>query len=210
MESRHLLAGFSFFDSAFVLSDSRLGFGGAESARRKASSLIRLASFSGLFSLGSFRMRNVSPYPKIGRCIYCDYAGPKADLTTEHIIPKALNGKRQLREASCRECAKETGRLESFVTGNMFATVRTARGDYSRNAKKRKTETPLLVKGTDGAFEELPLLIKGEHPAPLFMPHLPTPGVLDGRDPNAKWGEIRTGCWLQPVRTNKLPEGPVT
>ncbi|MCY0146213.1 hypothetical protein OEG84_00385 [Hoeflea sp. G2-23] len=49
MEARHLLAGFSFFFSAFALSDSRLGFGGVDNARRNAASRLSSVLLSSSF-----------------------------------------------------------------------------------------------------------------------------------------------------------------
>jgi 5-methylcytosine-specific restriction endonuclease McrA len=50
-----------------------------------------------------------------GECIYCGALAKDVELTDEHIIPFSLGGKAVIREGSCRECARETAKLENEI-----------------------------------------------------------------------------------------------
>lgn len=79
--------------------------------------------------------------PDIGKCIYC---GAAENLTTEHIIPYGLNGKRVLLRASCRACARITSSFEREVLRETLSGIRAVLNIRSR--KKKNKLRPLFVK----------------------------------------------------------------
>jgi len=60
---------------------------------------------------------------EIGECVYC---GAKENLANEHIVPLALGGNLVLQNASCRSCAKITGKFEQRVLRGFMMDARTA------------------------------------------------------------------------------------
>jgi hypothetical protein len=146
--------------------------------------------------------------PRYGRCIYCSYDGPADKLSDEHTIPKSLDGKRQLLLASCPKCCDVTKALEGYVSGKMLGTFRTARGVYTRHKKNRRLEAIQRVR-LRGELEDVVLRIKDEHTAPLFLPHLPLPGILDGDDLSDRWECHEYGIWVRNLNTTKLPAGRI-
>lgn len=153
-------------------------------------------------------IRNVSPYPTIGRCVYC--FSSDGQLTSEHIIPKALDGKKQLLKASCTRCQTTTKELEGLVCGKMLGDFRAARGVYSR-PRKQPRRTIATFEFRDGPnIRAVPLNLKDQHPAPLFLPHFPLPAILSGEEPAITWGPIKMGTWIRnDLHSPLLPNGTI-
>ncbi|WP_337267877.1 HNH endonuclease [Oryzifoliimicrobium ureilyticus] len=153
--------------------------------------------------------KNVSPYPLIGKCIYCGADDLAAGLTDEHVIPKSLGGKHQLREATCVKCTDITKRIEGYITGSHLAVFRTAANVFTRHKKNRRTEFPQLLR-TDNGLKEVMLDAKTEHPAPLSLPHFNLPGLLHEKGSAENWGDVGIGFWIKhEISTPKLPTGRV-
>jgi hypothetical protein len=91
--------------------------------------------------------RNQSPYPFIGRCIYCGNTDP-ADLSDEHCVPESLNGAFKLLKASCGACRDMTSEFEGNVTHHALGKLRAAM-QYKTKSKRKKTRAkhyPVEVK----------------------------------------------------------------
>lgn len=82
-------------------------------------------------------------FTRIQTCIYC--FTQEAELTDEHIVPYALNGRWVLREASCTECNKLTTRFERNVCRELLASTRAYHEFQTRRPKERPTHVPLTV-----------------------------------------------------------------
>ena len=115
-------------------------------------------------------------YGPIGHCIYC---GADEDLSREHIVPAGLHGSAVIQMASCRSCAKITGRIErSVLRGPMWA-VRLLRKLRSRRPGDAPTSERLtVIRG--GVEKELDLPID-EYPVLLHFPHFDPPTYLTGQ-----------------------------
>lgn len=86
--------------------------------------------------------RNQSPYPFIGKCIYC---GTTDDLTDEHTVPYSLNGLLKLRKASCKACAKITSSFEGSFTHDTLEVARAVMQYKTRDPKSRRESYPTEV-----------------------------------------------------------------
>jgi hypothetical protein len=75
-------------------------------------------------------------------CIYC---GSKVDLTDEHVMPYALGGNLVLKKSSCRECAKETGKLEQRLLRGHWWPYRLCLGLPSRTSHKEIRDLPIKI-----------------------------------------------------------------
>ncbi len=109
-------------------------------------------------------------YPPVGRCIYCSKT---ADLRKEHILAFGLSGTAILPKASCRDCAKITGRLEEMVLRGPMWPLRVFRDLKSRTKHKDAPKTlPLMAirRGEESTvnlpIDEYPILIM----FPIFAP----------------------------------------
>jgi hypothetical protein len=117
------------------------GWGSVLSARLRASSRRRIASFAFWISGRSLRIfRTViiapnAPIPKydpVHKCIYCDAEVYSTDpggrlhpLGGEHIIAEALGGTIELLLASCQKCERATGSIvENDVLGRTLKALR--------------------------------------------------------------------------------------
>jgi hypothetical protein len=86
-----------------------------------------------------------------GRCIYCGTDSDPGALQREHIIPYGLNGTLILPRASCPDCSKVTGALETFCLQHMFIDARTHLGLASRSHRRNKKPRPAPGSGFPGA-----------------------------------------------------------
>lgn len=120
---------------------------------------------------------------KAGVCIYCgatEYIpGTGQRLSDEHIVARGLDGTLILDEASCRECAKQTGEnTENFVLrGGMLAPRRQL---HLRGRKRKRDEKDYdLVCEVAGKEVRLrfPLM---EHPSILFIVGFNSPRAIGG------------------------------
>lgn len=85
-------------------------------------------------------------FPRVGKCIYC---GSVEDLTDEHVLPLGLSGTAVLPDASCKECAKITGRFEQDVLRGPMQQVRVFRELKSRTKHRDAPKTKELQIATD-------------------------------------------------------------
>lgn len=104
----------------------------------------------------------------IGYCIYC---GSTEALTREHIVPFGLSGEAVLPKASCRKCARITGRFEEDVLRGPMRTVRILKRLRSRTKHTGAPQTARLtvLRGEIEEEVELPL---DQYPVMLHFPVL--------------------------------------
>lgn len=74
-------------------------------------------------------------YEPVGICIYCGDTHSK--LTDEHIIPFGLAGEHVLPQASCKTCAKITGRFEGVVLRSVLGDLRMRNNFPTRRPHER-------------------------------------------------------------------------
>ena len=125
-------------------------------------------------------------YPPVGRCIYCGSA--EGQLSDEHIMPLALNGRLILPKASCEACQKRTQKIEEVCTAEkwgMFYPLRARFKLRSRNGWKSRRDLLTEVLPSDGTrnrqrFEcdSFPTVCWGIESAPA--------GILLGMEPTNK------------------------
>lgn len=126
-------------------------------------------------------------FPPFNACIYCgDSSGALSD---EHIIPYALDGRLELPRAVCASCQKITWWPENECLGKTFSAARAKANIRTRRPKARPIEFAVGV--YDGVSSELPMNLGDSnfrwknlpleiHPAPIFLPTWPRPGLLTG------------------------------
>jgi len=85
-------------------------------------------------------------FPSVGKCIYC---GSMEDLTDEHVLPLGLSGTAVLPDASCKDCAKITGRFEQDVLRGPMQQLRVFRELKSRTKHRDAPKTKELLIATD-------------------------------------------------------------
>jgi hypothetical protein len=114
-------------------------------------------------------------YAPVGVCIFC---GGTEDLTDEHIMPFGLGGNLILPDASCRTCAKVTGRIERVVLRGPLRPIRVFRGIQSRRRHRdAPTSLPLRVMFADEW--ETVYLPHHEYPLMLNFHVFAPPGLGD-------------------------------
>jgi len=129
-------------------------------------------------------------YAPVGKCIYCG----EVPFSDEHIIPFALAGDAAiLPAASCKHCAKITGKIEHKIFRNMIGNTRIKLGAPTRRPKDRPKEIKVRVGKWAGGSVESPgsitptgtITIDASN-VPLLYPALKFPrmGCLLGRDPD--------------------------
>lgn len=139
-------------------------------------------------------LSNVSiKYPAVGRCIYCGDEGSK--LSTEHIVPFALEGRLELPEASCGKCALETGRIEQFLARDIAKPFRAKHKFRTRRKSQMPESFSLFVKRGDETIGATVPIEK--HPGTLLLPIFSSPRLLLGeeRHPDPLW---TIGVWHYP------------
>lgn len=77
-------------------------------------------------------------YPTFGVCIYCGRSA--VELSDEHILPYSLFGVHVIEKASCRECAKVTGKFEQDVSRGLWRDFRTSYGAPTRRKSDRRID----------------------------------------------------------------------
>lgn len=148
-----------------------------------------------------------SPYPYIGKCIYCGKTESIAEkLTDEHVIPFSLGGREILRSASCEACQVEINKFETYFTRELIGDFRSANKIKSRKKHKKRTHSKATIR-LDGEQKKVVTLPITEHPAPLHLPHFPQPGFFSGNAKEEDWPELSWGTWSRNFRTNQLPLG---
>lgn len=120
-------------------------------------------------------------YGPVGRCIYC---GSSDELTDEHTFPYGLGGSAILPKASCRSCAKITGRFEQSVMRGPMQQVRVFRGIQSRSKHRDAPKHKVIdVTGKDGKKEAVRFSF-ADAPVAYTCPIFTVPAFLnpDGYD----------------------------
>jgi hypothetical protein len=126
-------------------------------------------------------------YDPVGNCIYCP--DPVGKLTKEHVVPFGLAGDSViLPKASCKKCAKVTGKVEQYCLRNMLGNFRIAIGSPTRRPEERpqtiSVRTGRLTDDWSRVENVQTIEIK---PTDLIMfPSFTFPGagILEGRDPS--------------------------
>lgn len=117
----------------------------------------------------------------VQKCIYCGESQP--ELTTEHILPLALDGQLLLSGASCNACQRIIDRFENRLINGPFHALRLRMKSTRRKKKKKKGHqrrpedaAPILVgKPPDLKTEVIPI---EDHPALFGLPDLAPCGRL--------------------------------
>jgi len=121
-----------------------------------------------------------------GECIYCGALAKDVELTDEHIIPFSLGGKAVIREGSCRECARETAKLENEIAHKVLWEFRAHVKSPTRRKKSRPTELPFTysIAGGERLTKSVPIV---DHPFFTPMPVWGRPGLLTGKQPTTEF-----------------------
>lgn len=133
-------------------------------------------------------------YPPVNRCIYCDSAEGK--LSSEHIVPFGLLGRHELPEASCRDCAEKTGRIENIVLKDYMGGFRSRMQFPNRRGRKRNY--PLKCYefiGSDNSFRAVEIS-PDEYPKTLFLPKLSRPGMFLTPEQNRRIASAPLEWWI--------------
>lgn len=109
----------------------------------------------------------------VGYCIYC---GSTENLTTEHVVPFFMGGTLELPKASCRACAKITGRFEGAVGRGMLQAYRVKNNGPTRRPKERPTHLPLRIV-REGVTENL-MVLAADHPGTFALPVFEPPRLM--------------------------------
>jgi hypothetical protein len=152
-------------------------------------------------------------YPAKGICIYCGATKYSAlsekPLTTEHIMPVALNGDLELPESSCLKCERITGRTEQLALQGVYRGLRARLGYKHRHKKEQPTTLPVFIPVAEGKDTKLDIPVD-EYPHVHFFLSLGTPGRLLGVPSGAEFGPAHR--WMraqasdisEPVTSKKL------
>lgn len=130
------------------------------------------------------------------RCIYC---GATDNLTNEHIIPFGLSGEHILPKASCKECAKQTGKMEQELLRGPMRAARILRQLRSRTNHSDSPKTHRLHYVKDGGKHSIDLPIE-DYPVLLHFPIFAQPGYLTGK--------LTTGIDLKGMHTVLFGKNP--
>jgi len=111
----------------------------------------------------------------LGRCLYCLASG--VPLTEEHLIPRALGGRRTLRDAVCEPCRRITGRLEQATLDREFVVPKTLLALKRRRARGNgPSRMPPVVLAGEGA--EPVTLTADTFPRTFALPVFELAGLL--------------------------------
>jgi len=114
-------------------------------------------------------------YAPVGWCIYC---GSADDLTDEHTFAFGLGGTAILPQASCKPCAKITGKFEQEVLRGMMQQVRVFRGIKSRTKHRDAPRTrPIELTDSDGDEQFIDVAFT-EPPVVCAFPVFEVPGFV--------------------------------
>lgn len=128
--------------------------------------------------------------PSFGRCIYCYASADQVELTDEHVIPYSLGGRVTISDGSCRECARETTKIEGELGRKIYWEFRAHVNAPTYRRKERPTELPFLVSIEDGPPQKIYAPIK-DHPFFTYFPAWGLPGLLGGDLPSARFPEAQ-------------------
>ncbi len=128
-------------------------------------------------------MKPIKVYPPVWFCIYC--GSTSAPLGKEHILAYGLGGNLVLPRASCQKCAAKTKGFEETVLRKMFGPYRIRFDLPTRHPQQRPDKLSFQVVKRDGTVSIVSIDAK-DHPGAIVFPVYPEPGVLVGRDNNAR------------------------
>jgi hypothetical protein len=142
-------------------------------------------------------------YPSFGECIYCGAKAGDVELTDEHIIPFSLGGNAVILDASCKPCAKETGRIEQVIGRNALWEMRSHIGEQTRRPSERPKTLKFKASVNSGPLIEYEAAIDS---APIFtpMPVMGVPGIYAGDQPSLtfRYYQAHVFHWIPPdIRT---------
>src|SRR3954463_6253245 len=125
-------------------------------------------------------------YDPVGNCIYCP--DPVGKLTDEHVVPFGLAADSViLPKASCKKCAKITGKVEQYCLRGMLGNFRIAIGAPTRRPKERPETIAVRTGRLSDDWSRVDNIKTVEiSPTDLIMfPSFTFPGagILEGRDP---------------------------
>lgn len=115
-------------------------------------------------------------YGPVNHCIYC--LSDSSILTTEHVVPYALNGPMELLESSCEACAKVTGSIEQKILRGSLWPVRSQLGLNSRRPKEQPRTFPIELVDESG-IERVDVPVD-RHLTLLVTPVFDLPSFFDG------------------------------
>jgi hypothetical protein len=119
-------------------------------------------------------MRNRISEQCIRLSVIASIAGIDAELTDEHIIPFGLGGREILPKASCKTCAKETGRVEHRILRGMFWPIRLRQKVQSRRPAPDTLKASIVHStGTKKVIDVAP----NDYPDHLIMLNMKQPGI---------------------------------
>ena len=150
-------------------------------------------------------------YEPPGKCIYCGKDAASNTMTDEHILAYGLGGNAVFDDASCKCCAKMTGRFEQICLRNLLIQSRTHLGIQTRRPKQRPDKLPVGVKekSDDDNLNWLTVPVR-EHPFAIVLPVLEPPGFLVGRAPQRDFKLLAISSWQSPgylERAAKIGKG---
>ena len=101
-------------------------------------------------------------------CIYCDRSrSSSSELTTEHIIPKALGGVDTLPKSSCKICNYRTSAFEAKVLRGAFYAFREKTNITSRSKNRPNTLPLFAINGDEKSRLDIPI---DDYPVMLTLP----------------------------------------
>lgn len=146
-------------------------------------------------------------YAAVGRCIYCHAEewspGSTRKLGDEHVIAQGLGGQLLLPEASCRECEKETSRVELEWLRGSFYTARVQK-EIGKKKKRFPTHLPLRVEVAGRTIVKQVRI--GKYPAMVVTLLFDPPGVLSGTDTARRELSGGVAMGIHPTFGNNLRE----
>jgi hypothetical protein len=140
--------------------------------------------------------KNPKVYPPVGRCVFCVSDGSPDGLSTEHIVAYGLTGSGLLPKASCASCRDITGQIEQTCLRVNFIDYRVHGKLATRRPKERPTVLPVRLT-IDGKIHTQHVPVD-QHPALLYMPVLPKPGIFSGIGPSSELRVSTMFCAYDP------------
>lgn len=135
---------------------------------------------------GKASVRRISgERPIVGPSQICIYCGATHDLSDEHSIPYALDGKWLLPKASCPTCRNITSKIERVCAKTLLGPMRSQHGYQTRRKKRPPPTVTIAIPDGGGSESEKTVQIPApEAPfVPFAIPLFEPPGILTGRLP---------------------------
>jgi hypothetical protein len=120
-------------------------------------------------------------HKSVGVCIYC--GASECELTDEHIIPFGLGGADILPKASCKDCARITGKFEGVVQRTIFGDLRIFFNFPTRRKKDRPKTKKITSISPDRSSREIEVP-SNEYPPVIWVYTFGTCGFLLGAPPD--------------------------